>query len=98
MIWKLLGLIAVAVAWYMAYRCAQLRAHLVFLQREVRSLGGEDQWDATCTHCGRPMRDSASVRYTTDTPIGDAGIVRTRSLFHLDRPACSAAADRVAAP
>jgi hypothetical protein len=71
------------------------RAYLRYLQDEVRALGGEDRWNVRCTHCGRRMRDAASIRHATRTPTGSGWVERTDGVFHLDRPACAAAADKV---
>lgn len=74
------------------------RAHLRYLQGEVRALGGEDRWNVRCSHCGRPMRDAASVRHATRTQTPGGGWVeRTDGVFHLNRPECSAAADKAGA-
>ncbi|MFD9443361.1 hypothetical protein [Streptomyces sp. NPDC060001] len=72
--------------------------HVRYLQDQVRVLGGEDWWNDRCTHCGRLMRDAASTRQTTRFPSGSGSgwQERTDGVFHLDRPACLAAADRMA--
>lgn len=67
-------------------------AHLRYLQQEVASLGGEDRWNVRCNHCGKPIRDRSSIRYTTKTVTGEVWVSRTDGVFHLDRPGCSAAA------
>lgn len=69
-------------------------SHLRYLQQELRELGGEDRWDMRCTHCGRRMRDEASVRYATRTASGRGWVERTHGVFHTERPECAAAADK----
>lgn len=70
--------------------------HIRYLQRHVEVLGGRDRWQERCTHCGRRMRDAASIRQTTRTPSDGGGWVeRMDGVFHLDRPACATAADKV---
>lgn len=69
--------------------------HVRHLQRQLRVLGGEDRWNDRCTHCGRRMRDSASIRHTTRRLVGSGCEERMDGVFHMDRPACSAAADAV---
>lgn len=74
---------------------AHHRRRVRYLQDEVRALGGEDRWSARCAHCGKRMRDSASIRHTTRLPSGNGWVERMDGVFHLDRPSCVAAADKV---
>ncbi|MFF1298198.1 MULTISPECIES: hypothetical protein [unclassified Streptomyces] len=71
--------------------------HVRHLQNEVRQLGGEDRWNARCTHCRRRIWDSASIRYATRAPAENGWTERTDGVFHMDRTACAAAADAMAA-
>lgn len=94
-LWFLASLVATAVSVRCCMVARQLSAHLDYLQREVRELGGQDRWNVQCTHCGRPMRDAASVQYTTRTLSDSGWIEHADGIFHVDRPACAAAADAV---
>lgn len=92
-LWVIAALLATAVSVRCCFVLHQLGSHVQYLQHEVRSLGGEDRWSTPCSHCGKPIRDSASIRYATKTVTGETWVSRTDGVFHLDRPDCSAAAD-----
>lgn len=91
-VWSLFAAVVVATAIRSIVLDRRIGAHLRYVQQELRELGGEDRWDARCTHCGRPIRDRASIRYTTKTATGETWVSRTDGVFHLDRSECSSAA------
>lgn len=94
-VWCLFAAVVVATALRAIALDRRSAAHLRYLQQEVRELGGEDRWNVRCTHCGRRMRDAASIRHTTRTPVGSGWVERTDGVFHLDRPDCAAAAAKM---
>lgn len=93
--WMFLALAAVVVARQMVVLLQRASAHVDCLLQEVRALGGEDRWDTPCGHCGRPIRDAASIRMSTRTEVDGGWVERTDGVFHADLPACAEASERV---
>lgn len=64
---------------------ARLRRRIAYLRGVA---GPADVWDRPCGGCGRPIRDAAVLGITRAVGSGSE-----QRVFHLDRPACTDAAD-----
>lgn len=64
--------------------------------RYLQSLAGKrDYWDTRCHHCRRRMRDADSIADTRPGPVPGS---TTRTVWHMNRPACAEAARLAARP